>query len=935
MSRDNQPMLSRLMQQAVKSSENGHQDTNLAFGALEDLLSNENSRLTSRQKARIQRLLELTGRRAKEANAITQQASHGQNKNIHIEARELGTIQWPKISIVTPTYKQGQFIEATILSILNQSYPNLEYIIIDGGSPDNTLEIIDKYRDKITTVISEPDKGQSNAINKGMRLTTGEVLYWLNSDDMLEPNTLLFVGLQYLENKFDLLAGTCTPFNNDSGKLNNRHMATLPFGLRIEDITDIKETWLKGMYFHQPEVFFSRRLWEAAGGFVDEDLYFSMDYDLWARMAMASEFTARVQTSGKSFCLYREHSSQKTNTVEAYLPELLSHSQTLRERHLGKAVKGDFCTAKDYRQKLSIVSISDFGFHGGAGVAHKRVCQVLQAAGHDVIQLSGFQKWQSETIEQPVDSFIEALEILQPDLILLGNLHNLKRGLEIAEVCTRDFPTIAIAHDFWWLTGRCAYTHGCHYLFTRCSNVCPTPQEYPRLDPLDIRVHHQRKKHLLQNPNFFVLANSSYTQDIYTDAIKAWSVKSNAVGLVSLPIVPEGDFELRFPEERLQPVRNSLTSKKIRIVLGCTDHADFRKGTDLAALALHRLMAEHPEVQLDVYGRSSDLILDSLAEFSNRILLHGYLTSQQQYHELLESGDIFLGTSREETLGQTFVEAAHAGLITVGPILSGYADVVKCCRYSLGYEGVDVAAISSAVEQAISLVKHHDRALIKSVQKGQSQAGFSGMSFLADFNHHIYVSGLWKRLRYHGPTKVFDIKYGLLEIEELTLAASTQADEPGNDPNGIPSLQTEGVEVSVDLWKLGPGLYLESNDGKSVTWLTSHATFVLPNPTRLSLLSISFRCHWIPDEMRQTECLLKICGAGEYRALVPSIGNNDILFSFCKDDRSSLGTSSKLLASLRFSKSIILDDGRDNLCLVCYGATLRGLSHPQGQDKPR
>ena len=91
--------------------------------------------------------------------------------------------QFPKITIITPSYNQGQFIEETILSVINQGYPNLEYIIMDGGSTDNTVEVIKKYSDHINYWVSEKDKGQSNAINKGLHRATGDIINWLNSDD--------------------------------------------------------------------------------------------------------------------------------------------------------------------------------------------------------------------------------------------------------------------------------------------------------------------------------------------------------------------------------------------------------------------------------------------------------------------------------------------------------------------------------------------------------------------------------------------------------------------------------------------------------------------------------------------------------------------------------------------------------------------------------
>jgi glycosyltransferase involved in cell wall biosynthesis len=101
----------------------------------------------------------------------------------------------PKITIITPSYNQGQYIEETIRSVLLQGYPNLEYIIMDGGSTDNTVEIIKKYEKWITYWVSEKDEGQSDAINKGLEISTGEIFNWLNSDDVYLPNALLTIGL--------------------------------------------------------------------------------------------------------------------------------------------------------------------------------------------------------------------------------------------------------------------------------------------------------------------------------------------------------------------------------------------------------------------------------------------------------------------------------------------------------------------------------------------------------------------------------------------------------------------------------------------------------------------------------------------------------------------------------------------------------------------
>src|SRR5688572_2633651 len=115
--------------------------------------------------------------------------------------------KYPKISIITPSYNQGEYIEKTILSVLEQNYPNLEYIIIDGGSTDNSTEIIRKYADRITYWISEPDKGQSDAINKGLKLATGDIVNWLNSDDYYEPGALFKVAEAFNNPEVNVFAG--------------------------------------------------------------------------------------------------------------------------------------------------------------------------------------------------------------------------------------------------------------------------------------------------------------------------------------------------------------------------------------------------------------------------------------------------------------------------------------------------------------------------------------------------------------------------------------------------------------------------------------------------------------------------------------------------------------------------------------------------------
>ena len=109
--------------------------------------------------------------------------------------------EWPLISVVTPSFQQGEFIEKTIRSVILQKYPNLEYIIIDGGSTDSTVEVIEKYSESISFWVSEKDDGQSHAINKGLNRAKGDLITWLNSDDYYEDGILMKIARKYRENK--------------------------------------------------------------------------------------------------------------------------------------------------------------------------------------------------------------------------------------------------------------------------------------------------------------------------------------------------------------------------------------------------------------------------------------------------------------------------------------------------------------------------------------------------------------------------------------------------------------------------------------------------------------------------------------------------------------------------------------------------------------
>ena len=232
---------------------------------------------------------------------------------------------WPKISVVTPSFNQGKFITQTFESVLGQNYPNLEYMVLDAGSTDETCSILDRFRPRLAYSCSQKDNGQADAINKGFARTTGDILAWLNSDDQYASDALMHVARAFdLFPDADVVVGGCGLVEGAAGTLTRIHHSALPIGkvvpLPLAQLLDLDNCWLKGHFFYQPEVFWRRRIWEAAGGYVPDDLYYCFDYDLWVRMAQAG---AKIVHIPDLVALYRVHPSQKTYGRDLpYLPEL-------------------------------------------------------------------------------------------------------------------------------------------------------------------------------------------------------------------------------------------------------------------------------------------------------------------------------------------------------------------------------------------------------------------------------------------------------------------------------------------------------------------------------------------------------------------------------------------------------------------------------------
>jgi glycosyltransferase involved in cell wall biosynthesis len=186
-------------------------------------------------------------------------------------------MEYPKISIVTPSFNKGSFIEKTIQSVLGQDYPNLEYIIIDGGSTDNSIDIIQKYQTSLKYWITEKDDGMYHAIQKGFGHSTGEIMGWLNSDDILHPKSLFTIAEMFSSfEEVEWIQGHPTVVDETGRIVYSRNARNNKFDF-------YKKKYRDGVFIQQESTYWRQSLWEKAGSHISTDYKYAGDFELWMR----------------------------------------------------------------------------------------------------------------------------------------------------------------------------------------------------------------------------------------------------------------------------------------------------------------------------------------------------------------------------------------------------------------------------------------------------------------------------------------------------------------------------------------------------------------------------------------------------------------------------------------------------------------------------
>lgn len=259
----------------------------------------------------------------------------------------------PRITVVTPSFEQGHFLQETIESVLEQEYPNLEYIIIDGGSRDDSVSIIQKYQKDVAFWVSEPDKGQTDAINKGLARATGEIVTWLNSDDLHFPDTLATISRAFQhEPEADVIYGDYSLITRRGTEFLRRYEIPFHFNLMLYGVN----------FIGQPSAFFRRSLLERFG-YLDPSYHYAMDHEFWLRVASRGASFRHIK---HFLSKYRYHSDSKTvDAAEKFFSEMDRTRTKYAPRTSRPMRKARGCWARLERQLIKLAYRGRVDFLGG------------------------------------------------------------------------------------------------------------------------------------------------------------------------------------------------------------------------------------------------------------------------------------------------------------------------------------------------------------------------------------------------------------------------------------------------------------------------------------------------------------------------------------------------------------------------------------------
>jgi glycosyltransferase involved in cell wall biosynthesis len=238
----------------------------------------------------------------------------------------------PRISIVTPSFRQGEFIERTVYSVLSQGYPELEYHVQDGGSDDGTVDVLRRYEDTLAGWVSESDRGQGDALNRAFARTRGEIMAYLNADDLLLPGSLAYVASYFRAHpKVDAVYGHRVLIDERDHKVG---VWVVP--PHDDDVLGVAD------YVPQESLFWRRRAWDRAGGRMDDTFHYALDWDLLLRLRDSG---ARIQRLPRFLGAFRIHDRQKTQAGGRARD---AEADELRRRTQGRPMTGDEAYARTH-----------------------------------------------------------------------------------------------------------------------------------------------------------------------------------------------------------------------------------------------------------------------------------------------------------------------------------------------------------------------------------------------------------------------------------------------------------------------------------------------------------------------------------------------------------------------------------------------------------